>query len=182
MSQRSQVPRSAVFYGFYDVERDLPDLRLALVGFVFQGHNLIASLSALDNVALPLRLTGTPSLEARQRAAHLLDAVGLGKELARKPAALSGGQKQRVAIARALVGTPPLLLADEPTASLDAAAGRHVVELMVELSRKMRVTPIIVTHDNRIFDLAERIVQLEDGRIVADSLTAAAGGAVGSAT
>ncbi len=146
-------------------ERELPLLRRALIGFVFQGHNLIAALSALDNVRLPLESRGASAREARAEATALLTAVGLADKLDRRPSELSGGQRQRVAIARALAGNPPLVLADEPTAALDAHSGLEVTELLLSLCRQRGTTVVVVTHDNRIFHLADRIVHNEDGRI-----------------
>ena len=146
-------------------ESVLPALRLAYVGFVFQGHNLIASSTACENVALPLELRGYSHREAHRQAEELLARVGLGHRLRNKPRELSGGECQRVAIARALAGSPPLVLADEPTGSLDATNGRKVTELLRTLAKEHGHTVIVVTHDNRIFDLADRIVHIEDGLI-----------------
>jgi putative ABC transport system ATP-binding protein len=146
--------------------RDLPLLRRALIGFVFQGHNLLAALSAEANVRLVLETRGVPLAEARSQARHLLTRVGLEKKLDALPNQLSGGQRQRVAIARALAGSPPLVLADEPTAALDAVTGLEVTKLLTELCREQGTTVVVVTHDNRIFHLADRIVHLADGRIV----------------
>lgn len=144
----------------------LPDLRLRRIGFIFQGHNLIASLSARENVALVARMQGFGKQEAGRRAEALLDRVGLGDKVDNLPAQLSGGQRQRVAIARALAGEPPLVLADEPTAALDAQSGLGVTELLRELCREHGRTVVVVTHDSRIFHLADRMVHIEDGRIV----------------
>ena len=146
-------------------DRQLPAFRSAVIGFVFQGHNLIASLSARDNVAMVSRLRGRHTKDANAEAVDLLTKVGLGDKLTRKPDELSGGQRQRVAIARALAGEPPIIFADEPTAALDAKAGLEVTELLVELARARGTTVVVVTHDNRIFHLADRIVAIEDGRI-----------------
>ena len=146
-------------------ESVLPALRLAYVGFVFQGHNLIASSTACENVALPLELRGYSHREAHRQAEELLARVGLGHRVHNKPRELSGGECQRVAIARALAGSPPLVLADEPTGSLDATNGRKVTELLRTLAKEHGHTVIVVTHDNRIFNLADRIVHIEDGRI-----------------
>ena len=146
-------------------DRDLPRLRLSYIGFVFQGHNLIASLDALDNVTLMLALRGFPFNRARQEARRLLVDVGLGDRVHYKPEDMSGGQRQRVAIARALAGDPPLILADEPTASLDAHNGLQVTELLKRLCHEHGHTAIIVTHDNRIFHLADRILHIEDGEL-----------------
>ncbi len=146
--------------------RELPRLRLERIGFIFQGHNLLASLDAMENVMLPLTLRGWTRGEAKVEAQALLERVGLGDKLTSKPSQLSGGQRQRVAVARAVAGSPPVLLADEPTASLDAEAGRVVTELLRDLAKAHGHTVIIVTHDTRIFHLADRIIAIEDGRIV----------------
>ncbi len=146
-------------------ESELPLLRLANIGFIFQGHNLIASLTALENVALPLQMRGWPMKESFAQATNLLARVDLTDKQHGKPHELSGGQRQRVAVARSLAGNPPLILADEPTASLDAQAGLHVTELLKELCRENQSTVVVVTHDNRIFHLADRMVYIEDGLI-----------------
>jgi putative ABC transport system ATP-binding protein len=146
-------------------ESSLPALRLAYVGFVFQGHNLLASSTACENVALPLELRGAAQGAARRQAEELLARVGMGHRVNNKPRDLSGGERQRVAIARALAGSPPLVLADEPTAALDAKNGRIVTELLRALAKEHGHTVLVVTHDNRIFDLADRIVHIEDGLI-----------------
>jgi putative ABC transport system ATP-binding protein len=146
-------------------ERALPSVRAALIGFVFQGHNLLASLSARDNIAMISRLRGHSRHHAAEEADALLEQVGLADKRRRLPHELSGGQRQRVAIARALAGAPPLILADEPTAALDAVTGHDVTALLVDLARRRGTTVVIVTHDNRIFQFADRIVSIEDGRI-----------------
>jgi putative ABC transport system ATP-binding protein len=153
-------------------DRALAAFRLQALGFVFQGHNLIASLSALENVRLPLLLQGVDAHEAEARAAEMLARVGLAAQRGRKPRELSGGQKQRVAIARALVGMPPLVLADEPTASLDAKSGQEVMELLAAMAEEGGHTVVVVTHDNRIFHFADRTVAIEDGRLVPGTSTA----------
>jgi putative ABC transport system ATP-binding protein len=137
-------------------------------GYIFQAHNLHGSLTALENVMMGLEKQGIPRGERRTRATEMLDIVGLGQRLSYYPENLSGGQKQRVAIARALVGNPRLILADEPTAALDKQSGREVVELMQTLARERGSTILLVTHDNRILDVADRLVYMEDGRL-ADS-------------
>jgi len=136
------------------------------IGFIFQQHNLLAALTATQNVELGLRVTGrfTPA-ELRKRASAMLEAVGLGAHADKKPDQMSGGQRQRVAIARALVGEPAMLLADEPTASLDRTSGREVVDRMQSLAKEHGTTILLVTHDNRILDVADRILHLEDGRL-----------------
>ena len=135
------------------------------IGFVFQSHNLLRSLTALQNVVLaPALLTCEPT-EARARAQEALASVGLGDRAGALPRELSGGQRQRVAIARALVGRPAILLADEPTASLDATTGREVVDLLRDLARLQQCAVLLVTHDSRILDVADRILSIEDGRL-----------------
>ena len=136
------------------------------IGFIFQQHNLLGALTSLQNVELGLRVTGGVSRsELRKKATEMLEAVGLGDRIHHKPGQLSGGQRQRVAIARALVSEPAMLLADEPTASLDKQSGRDVVERMKKLAKEKGTTILLVTHDNRILDIADRIVHLEDGRL-----------------
>lgn len=134
------------------------------IGFIFQQHNLLGALTSLQNVELGIRASDKfPRSEHRERAKQLLGAVGLGERIHHKPDQLSGGQRQRVAIARALVSEPEMLLADEPTASLDKESGREVVERMKVLAKEHGTTILLVTHDNRILDIADRIVHLEDG-------------------
>jgi putative ABC transport system ATP-binding protein len=147
-------------------ESQLTSFRLLQLGFIFQGHNLVASVDALTNVRLPLMLQGVNSYEADRRAIAELERVGLGDKLDRLPRDLSGGQRQRVAIARATVGRPAVIFADEPTASLDATAGREVMELLTELAREGGQTVVVVTHDSRIYPYADRIVAIEDGHLV----------------
>lgn len=147
-------------------ERQLPQLRLQYIGFIFQGHNLIQALTARENVMMMLELRGWARGEASREATALLERVGLGERVNRLPSELSGGQRQRVAIARAVAGAPPIILADEPTASLDADSGRIVTELLRDMAKERGHTVVIVTHDNRIFHLADRIVHIEDGHIV----------------
>ena len=136
------------------------------IGFVFQSHNLVEALTALENVELGLRVRREGGRrEIRRVAAEMLDAVGLAPQMHQRPESLSGGQRQRVAIARALAAQPALLLADEPTASLDRASGREVVDRMQTLARERGATILLVTHDNRVLDVADRILHLEDGRL-----------------
>jgi putative ABC transport system ATP-binding protein len=141
-------------------------------GYIFQAHNLHSSLTALQNVRMGLELHPEYSTtEMNDRATEMLKVVGLGDRLNYYPDDLSGGQKQRVAIARALVNHPQLVLADEPTAALDSKSGRDVVDLMQTLAREQGCTILLVTHDNRILDIADRIVDMEDGRLInADSV------------
>ena len=135
------------------------------IGFIFQFHNLFESVSALENVKLALELHPYTSRQRTELGAAILTQLGLGDRLHYKPAALSGGQKQRVAIARALVTKPKLILADEPTAALDKESGRNVVNLLKAHTQEHGATIILVTHDNRILDIADRIITLVDGRI-----------------
>jgi putative ABC transport system ATP-binding protein len=147
-------------------ESALPRLRLSYIGFIFQGHNLMPALNAEENVALPLELRGYSKSKALEEARSVLDAVGLADKFKKRPDELSGGQRQRVSVARAVAGRPPLILADEPTASLDADSGRQVSVLLKDLAVQRGHTVIVVTHDNRIFHLADRKVFIEDGRLV----------------
>ncbi|MEB3227611.1 MAG: DevA family ABC transporter ATP-binding protein [Synechocystis sp.] len=136
------------------------------VGYIFQAHNLLESLTARQNVQMSVELHDhISSREAQQKAIAMLESVGLGDHVNYQPHNLSGGQKQRVAIARALVSHPKMILADEPTAALDSKSGHDVVELMRTLAREQGSTILIVTHDNRILDVADRIIELEDGRL-----------------
>jgi putative ABC transport system ATP-binding protein len=133
------------------------------VGFVFQQFNLIPTWTALENVSVPLLINGGSRGQAEAEAARLLEQVGLGDKKQARPAQLSGGQQQRVAIARALVHGPRLLICDEPTAALDAASGRRVLELLRETACHPDRSVIVVTHDSRIFPFADRIAEMEDG-------------------
>jgi putative ABC transport system ATP-binding protein len=145
-------------------EHQLPRLRLNHFGFVFQGFNLFPALSASENVALALDIKGVRSKAARQRAAAVLESVGLGDKCDVLPANLSGGQKQRIAIARALVSDPEIILADEPSAALDSHSGRVVMDLLTNLAQEGRAV-VIVTHDHRAVAYADRIVYIEDGKV-----------------
>jgi putative ABC transport system ATP-binding protein len=139
------------------------------IGYIFQAHNLLKSLTAWENVSMSLKLHR--DIKDRQtRAENILTAVGLGDRTHYYPDNLSGGQKQRVAIARALVSEPQLILADEPTAALDSKSGREVVNLMQTLAKEKNCTILMVTHDNRILDVADRIIHMEDGCLVAGAL------------
>jgi putative ABC transport system ATP-binding protein len=137
------------------------------IGFIFQAHNLLKCLTAWENVNMALKLHKQMSLpERQQRSMAMLAAVGLADRASYYPDNLSGGQKQRVAIARALVSQPRLVLADEPTAALDKQSGRDVVEIMQRLAKEQNCAILLVTHDNRILDIADRIVKMEDGCLV----------------
>jgi putative ABC transport system ATP-binding protein len=153
-------------------EKDLPAIRLEHIGFVFQGFNLFPTLTAGENVELMLDLKRTPAAKAKKRAHELLDQIGLNDKYDAFPADLSGGQKQRVAIARALAGDPGIILADEPTASLDSHTGRNVMRQMTELAHQRGRAVVIVTHDSRVLDFADRIVKIEDGTIAGHSVSA----------
>lgn len=142
---------------------ELAGLRNRHIGFIFQSFNLMARLSALDNVALPLRYRNTPRNEAQQRALHMLAQVGLERRAQHRPADLSGGQRQRVAIARALVGEPLLILADEPTGNLDRRTADEIMELLLSLNRTRNVTLIVVTHDPAIASRLDRQVRVDNG-------------------
>ncbi|MCP9850522.1 DevA family ABC transporter ATP-binding protein [Cyanobium sp. Morenito 9A2] len=146
------------------------------IGMIFQGHNLLRCLSSEQNVQMGSDLLPDLSYRARRdQAREWLRAVGLGDHLGKLPHDLSGGQKQRVAIARALAAHPQLLLADEPTAALDKQTGREVVELLQRLAREQSCAVLMVTHDPRILDVADRLVQMEDGRLSVSSLALQAG-------
>ncbi|ACB97421.1 ABC transporter ATP-binding protein [Beijerinckia indica] len=147
-------------------EEQLASLRLQHFGFVFQAYNLFPVLTATENVMVTLDLLGVKRRAAQERAHELLKLVGLGHRLDSYPAQLSSGQKQRVAIARALASDPPILMADEPTAALDAETGLKAMELFCMLAHHQHRAVVIVTHDPRIFPFADRVVHLEDGRIV----------------
>ena len=137
------------------------------LGFVFQAHNLHNSLTARQNVVMGLQVHGTlPAGQTDKAASHVLGLLGLGDRLDYLPANLSGGQKQRVAVARALIGNPDVIFADEPTAALDRESGGNVVALIKRLGHERGTTTVMVTHDSRILDQADRIVTLEDGRLV----------------
>ncbi|MBM3556854.1 MAG: ABC transporter ATP-binding protein [Alphaproteobacteria bacterium] len=149
-------------------ERDRARVRLSYFGFVFQGHNLFPTLTAVENVMVAFDLLGLSRKAARQRAFALLKAVGLDDKAKSYPEHLSGGQRQRVGIARALANDPRILLADEPTAALDHESGRKAMELFCALAREQGRAVLIVTHDPRILHLGDRVVLIEDGLITGD--------------
>jgi putative ABC transport system ATP-binding protein len=146
-------------------ERQMPRVRLRNFGFVFQDFNLLANLTARENVQVPMELAGVRPPEARERAAKLLSALGLGERLDFLPEKLSGGEKQRVSIARALANRPRVLLADEPTANLDSRMGKAVAGLFRRLARASRAAVLMVSHDARIVEAADRVLLMEDGRL-----------------
>lgn len=140
------------------------------LGFIFQAHNLHDSLTAEQNVLMGLQVHGEgDTLKQKQAAQYMLELLGLKDRIDFLPSKLSGGQKQRVAVARALVSNPDIIFADEPTAALDKESGLNVVQMLKELGQKRGTTTVMVTHDNRILDLADRIITLEEGRIVKDT-------------
>lgn len=146
-------------------EGELCEVRLEHIGFIFQNYNLFPTLRAVENVMVALDLKGIRGPQARQRASEVMESVGLGGKLDSLPEDLSGGQKQRLAFARALVSDPGIILADEPTAALDSVNGRLVIGLLRDLALTHGRCVVVVTHDNRIFEFADRIIRIEDGRI-----------------
>jgi putative ABC transport system ATP-binding protein len=148
-------------------EAQLRDIRRRRIGFVFQQYNLFPALSALENVEYALNVKGVPGREAREEASRVLVQVGMGDRLGFLPRDLSGGQKQRVAIARALAGSPPVLLADEPTANLDSETGTRVLELFREIARREDKALVIVTHDPKVRAVADRVLAMHDGQLAA---------------
>ncbi|CAO5680182.1 MAG: putative ABC transporter ATP-binding protein [Holosporales bacterium] len=145
---------------------DLLEFRSQNIGFIFQSFNLIPTLSVLDNIAVPLLILNETRREAREKAQHILDLVGLTDRAEERPQALSGGQQQRVAIARALIHKPKFLICDEPTSALDHTIGQKIMTLMKDINKKINTTFLIVTHDQRISHYADRIAYMDDGKIV----------------
>lgn len=148
---------------------ELASVRNVKIGFVFQTFNLLPRLSALKNVEVPLIYSGVPARTRKERAAPMLERVGLAERMYHKPTELSGGQQQRVAIARALVNNPPLLLADEPTGNLDSRSGEEILNILTELN-KQGVTVVIVTHDQNVAGRCKRNIHLKDGQIIEDQV------------
>jgi putative ABC transport system ATP-binding protein len=149
-------------------EKARRDFRRRNIGFVFQKANLIPFLTAVDNVVLAMIIDGVPKQEAHQRAMRLLGLLDVAHRATNHPAQLSGGEQQRVAIARALANDPRLLLADEPTAALDSGRGRRTMELMQGIAHGMGTAVVVVTHDARSVDLFDRILEMDDGRVIAE--------------
>lgn len=147
-------------------DKQLTDLRRDRMGFIFQAFRLFHSLSALENVLIAKDVRGARREQDKEEASAVLRDLGLGSKLDLKPKELSGGEKQRVAIARALLGNPKVLLADEPTASLDSQSGKQICEIVRKLSDEQHYTTVVVSHDARWADFADRVVTLEDGRVV----------------
>jgi putative ABC transport system ATP-binding protein len=164
--------RGRVVLANRDVSRlsrtDLASIRNRMIGFVFQGFNLLHRATALENVELPTIYLGLSSRKRRQRAEEVLDAVGLADRMGHMPSQLSGGQQQRVAIARALVNDPVLILADEPTGNLDSRTSVEVMSVFQRLNRTQQITMIVVTHEQEIANYANRVLLMRDGRVVAD--------------
>ena len=150
---------------------ELSDIRNHEIGFIFQGFNLIASLTALENVELPLMYRGVSKAKREKLSKAALDKVGLGKRMTHKPSEMSGGQQQRVAIARAIAQAPPIILADEPTGNLDTHSTKEIISILKELHKEGR-TVILITHDNEIAEQAKRVVKIRDGKIEKDYMNA----------
>jgi putative ABC transport system ATP-binding protein len=148
--------------------RELSDMRLRSIGFIFQAYNLIPVLTALENVEYILLLQGISKEERRQRSARILRDVGLSGEINRLPKDMSGGQQQRVAVARAIVSEPAIVLADEPTANLDQKTGSGLIDLMAQLNKSKGITFVFSTHDTMVMDRAERLIHLSDGVVASD--------------
>ncbi len=148
--------------------KDVDRFRARTVGFVFQLHNLLPTMTAQENVEVPLQGHVNSRKERRQRAAHLLELVGLGDRLDHLPGQLSGGQRQRVAIARSLANSPAMILADEPSGALDSQSSDEILALLAELNRSQGTSIIVVTHDRRVAQATQRILRMQDGRIVSD--------------
>jgi putative ABC transport system ATP-binding protein len=149
--------------------REKAELRKKKIGFVFQTFNLIPVLTAYENVEMPLILLNISPEEKKKRAVSILQEVGLGDYINRKPNEMSGGQQQRIAIARALVKEPSMVLADEPTANLDSNTAKEILSLMKNLNQKHKTTFLFSTHDKLVMEFAERVINLRDGKVVADT-------------
>lgn len=156
-------------------DTELAELRNETIGFVFQAFQLLPRTSAVDNVALPLLYRGLRKSARRQRATTALESVGLGHRLTHKPSQLSGGEQQRVAIARALVGSPGLLLADEPTGNLDTKTGHEVMEILGRLNQQQDVAVVLVTHDPEVAARARRQIHMRDGLVESDTAATTSG-------
>ena len=150
-------------------ESDLAQIRGKKIGFVFQQFNLIPTLTALENVMLPLIFQGVSLKKRLRKATEMLKKVGLGERMHHKPTQLSGGQQQRVAIARSLIVDPEVVLADEPTGNLDSKTGKEIMELLKDLNKKEKKTVVLVTHDNHLAKMAERTAFLKDGKIIKEA-------------
>lgn len=157
-----------IYLGEHDItatdEEGRAEIRAKMVGFVFQTFQLLGSLTALENVSLPMELSGQP--DARQKAKEYLDKVGLAQRLTHYPKQLSGGEQQRVALARAFACSPKILFADEPTGNLDQATGLKISDLLFDLNKQSDTTLILVTHEQRLAERCEKIITIDDGRVV----------------
>lgn len=151
-------------------ENELIDFRLKNIGFVFQSYNLIPVLSVRENIEFIMLLQQRPKKETDQRVMELIQQIGLVDKINKRPPELSGGQQQRVAVARALASKPQFILADEPTANLDSVSAENLLDIMLELNKKENMTFIFSTHDQRVINRAKRVITLEDGKIMEDSL------------
>ncbi|MAZ40851.1 hypothetical protein CL654_01940 [bacterium] len=158
-----------VYYGNTNItslpKKKLPEIRSRKIGFVFQSFNLLKSLTVLENVAVVLEMNGYQSYDAQSKSIEILKELGLGDRLNYRVQDLSGGEKQRVSIARALVTNPDIVLADEPTANLDSKSGHKVMELLTSIAKKLNKAVIIVSHDSRLMDIADRVLWMEDGKL-----------------
>jgi putative ABC transport system ATP-binding protein len=151
-------------------DRELVEVRRRTIAFVFQSFGLLPILTAAENVEVPMRLVKAEPRARDQRVAELLDMVGLGERMKHRPHELSGGEQQRVAIARALANRPSLLLADEPTGQLDLETGHRIMTALRDVVRQERITAIVATHDQAMIDVADRVIELRDGQVIADSI------------
>ncbi len=150
--------------------KQLIDFRLNHIGFVFQAYNLIPVLTAAENVSFIMELKGVSKTDRMKRAKELLEQVGIGDKINRRPKQLSGGEQQRVAVARALASKPKFILADEPTANLDSKSTGDLLDMMADLNQKLNITFLFATHDQRVMDRARRIITLTDGKISSDEI------------
>ena len=153
-------------------QNQLAEIRGEKIGFVFQQFNLIANLNALENVMLPMTFQGVNEKERKERAEDLLTSLNLEKRLFHKPSELSGGEQQRIAIARALANDPDIILADEPTGNLDSTTGKQILEVLVDLHKKEKKTIIVITHDPKIASYSKEIINIKDGQIISNHLSA----------
>lgn len=151
---------------------NLPRIRREKIGFVFQQHNLLPTLTALENVMLPLKYTGATKAKAKQMALEALTKVGLADRTHHKPTEMSGGQQQRVAIARALINNPAIILADEPTGAVDTQTAKDIIGLMRQLNQKNQQTFIIVTHDSLVAEATDKVIKMTDGKIIKEVFNA----------